>query len=126
MTTIIGWDTQKVEARLRRGASGIVRVAMTVTKADGSPLDSYAGWTASMGLCRETESATVLVLTPPVVPDVPGMRLIVDLNFNTAATAALTGSKLRGDLCMTDPDGEKNYPIDLDLTIDRNWTPLPP
>lgn len=125
MTAVIGWDTQRITARLRRGSSGIVRVAMTVTQADGSPLASYAGWTASLALCRETESEPVLTLNPAVVPDVPGMRLIVDLNFNTAATSALTGSNLRGDLCMTDPDGEKNYPIDLALTIDRNWTPLP-
>lgn len=125
MTTVIGWATQKIEARLRRGASGIVRVAMVVTKPDGSALDTYAGFTASMALCRETESAPVATLNPAVVPDVPGLRLIVDLDFNTALTTALTGSKLHGDLCITDPDGEKNYPIDLALIVDRNWTPLP-
>ena len=121
----IGWATTKTTYTLRRGASGIVRVAMTVTQADGSPLATYAGWTARIGFCRPTESTPVLELTPAVVPDAGTYRLIVDLDFNTAATGALTDIKLIGDLCMTDPAGEKNYPLQLTLAVDRNWTPLP-
>lgn len=121
----IGWATTQTDYTLRRGASGIVRVAMTVTKADGSPLDTYDGWTASMVFCRPTEDTPVLTLTPTVVPDVPGMRLLVDLDFTTAATKALADVALVGDLRMTDPDGSVNYPLQINLKIDRSWTPAP-
>lgn len=121
----IGWPVNTIACSLRRGGSGVMRVALPITLPNGDPLPSYTGWTARCAFLREGEEAAALTLTPVVTPDAGAQRLLVDLDFNTAATSAVRGGRLRGDLVLVDPDGELHYALDIDLRVDRNWTPLP-
>lgn len=120
----IGWAPAKLAASLKRGASGVMRVALTVTNADGSPLSSYAGWTAKAAFFLEGEAEPTLILAPVVQPNPAQSQLIVDLDFRTADTSQLVARKFRGDLALTDPDDQVHYALDIELSVARNWTPL--
>lgn len=126
MTEIIGWPTTPVACSIKQGSNGTIRFALVVTKADGSPLDSYAGWTSVLPLFRRPQLDPEMTLTPAVVADAANHRFIVDVAFSTAQTKTVEPGDLQGDLCLIEPGGvERHFPVDLTLTVERSFAQVP-
>lgn len=119
-----GWKQEIVSYTLKQGERGARRVAMTVKKPDNTPLDSYDGWSAQLALARTTSRRTEIQIAPAVIADGEGNRLIVDLRFTTELTRAVGPGKFVGDLVMIDPDGQRHYPLDFTLTLNRSTAPV--
>jgi|GEM_PF-2752694 len=126
MTKIpIGWPTTPLEFEMHQGSSGVVRIAWVVVNEDDTPLPSYDGWTAEFALCRSVSSLAEIDMKPDVVGDAITTRLIVDLDFTTALTKDKYPGTLKGDLVLISPEGERQYPYNITLTINRSAAPQP-
>lgn len=124
MKTPIGWRTTEMQAEIRQGGSGTIRVRLGVLGDDGEPLDSYEGFTAVLRFVGQGRAGS-LSLFPEVVGDADAQTLTIDAQFQTSATRALRPGKYVGDLCVTAPDGERNFPVSMALTVHRSSAPPP-
>jgi len=119
----IGWQPTPLYFEMKAGSSGVVRIALTVVQEDDTPLPTYDGFTAELALYRSALAPPEIDLRPTVTGDAMTQRLIIDLDFETALTKGLSAGVLGGDLVIIDPDGERNYPHNISLTIDRSYSP---
>lgn len=124
MKTPIGWRTTEMQAEIRQGGSGTIRVRLGVLGDDGEPLGSYDGFTAVLRFVGQGRAGS-LSLFPDVVGDADSQTLTIDALFQTSATRALRPGKYTGDLCVTAPDGERNFPVSIALTVHRSSAPPP-
>jgi hypothetical protein len=119
----IGWPRTPLHARIRQGAKGGLLVTLTVVADDGAPLSSYDGFTAALAFCRGLNRAPTLSLEPTVEAVPASQQLAINIDFATENTIDLGEGELRGDLCLIAPDGSRQYPLDVTLTVERRFTP---
>jgi hypothetical protein len=122
----IGGRTLPLQLAIKQGASGVCRISIPATKASGDPLDSYEGWTAKLSLYRTQGGAAEISLEPTVTGDADGKRFVVDVEFAGDATAAKAPGVLFGDLSLVAPSGDRRFPFNVTLSIDRSYSGAAP
>jgi hypothetical protein len=123
MSTRFGWDITEVAATIKQGSTGSIALTATVTKADGSALDSYSGWTADMKLYRLPQLSTPEIdKVPTIAGDAPNMQFHITIPFVKADTKDLAVGEIKGDVCMFDPLGNQYFPANVTLTIERSFS----
>jgi hypothetical protein len=123
LKTSLGWKRTLLRCSMRRGTTGTLRVVMQLTEVDGSPLASYEGFTAAIAFCRNHRTVPEISLELEVV-GLPDDQLVsIDMPITSEQSAAIAEGVLRGDLIVIDPAGQRRCPLDIELTIERNFTP---
>ena len=118
MSTQIGWGLSTFELAVKQGSSGAFKLTSTVTKEDGSPLNTYDGWTASCKFDSPFSGDAVITFTPDVDGDAMAHTLATTISFVPSTTASLAPGVYRGDIFLTDPTDAARYcPANLNLTI---------
>ena len=119
--TQIGWVPKSFSLSIKQGSAGTSRVVMVVTNSDGSPLSSYAGWTAQAKFTLAYPVSTPITKTPTVTGNAGAMTFTVDIAFVEADTATASPGLWAGDLCMIDPSGNLYFPANFALTIQPSY-----
>ncbi len=123
MTDNIGWVPIQENFTIKQGAAGAKRFTVVATKADGTALDTYDGWTSELVLVRNQSSKAAIVLDPTVMGDAANKSFYADVEFVTETTATQRVGNLTGDLVLIDPQGRRNYAANITLTITRSYAP---
>jgi hypothetical protein len=120
-TIVVGWPATPLPLVVYRGSSGPLRIAPTILKTNGDPLDSYDGWAdATLKVARAGAIGGTndrIDLTSAVTGDALTHRLIMDFPFLTAVTKDLDLGFYTGKIVMTDPDGEEHKLCDINLQL---------
>lgn len=121
-TLSLGWTRTPLRASLRQGADARLRITLRLADEAGELLPSYDGFTARLALARPRSRATVLTLDGAITPEPDTGRIHILLTFAGTDTRLLSPGDLTGDLRITTPWGDAQYPLDLQLTLERGIT----
>jgi hypothetical protein len=94
---------------------------MVVTQADGSALPTYDGWACEIVIVSPYTQRIAINLSPSVTGNAGAKTLVADMVFVTATTAELPIGVYLGGVTMIDPDGNREPPAKITLTIQHGF-----